>query len=100
MIFASIFGSVGEIIETHFHVWSYSVATPLGIPAWLPFVWSIAVYVIFQISQIFNLNLKNGFNTWCVPGGKLEFKENPETCAERDVMEEAGIRRKDLRFGG
>jgi len=58
MILGSIFGSVGEIIETHFHVWSYSVATPLGIPAWLPFAWGLAVYVIFQISQIFVQSLK------------------------------------------
>ena len=44
------------------------------------------------------ISKSHGFNTWCVPGGKLEFKEDPERCAEREVMEEAGVKIKNLRF--
>lgn len=29
--------------------------------------------------------------TWCIPGGKIEAKEDPKTAAIREVLEEVGI---------
>lgn len=40
----------------------------------------------------------HGEGTWCFPGGHLEFGESWETCARREVAEEAGINIKDLKF--
>lgn len=33
----------------------------------------------------------DGFNTWALPGGWLEFGETPEEAAEREVHEETGV---------
>lgn len=35
-------------------------------------------------------------NTWALPGGKLEFGESFESCAERELEEETGIRIKTM----
>jgi 8-oxo-dGTP diphosphatase len=40
----------------------------------------------------------HGKGTWCLPGGHLEFNEEIEDCARREVMEEAGIKIKNIRF--
>ncbi len=41
----------------------------------------------------------HGEGTWCFPGGHLEFGEEIEDCARREVEEETGIRIKNLRLG-
>jgi 8-oxo-dGTP diphosphatase len=33
----------------------------------------------------------DGFNTWSLPGGWLDFGESPEQAAEREVLEETGV---------
>ncbi len=35
-----------------------------------------------------------GKNTWCFPGGKLDFGETPENCAIRETYEETGLKIK------
>jgi 8-oxo-dGTP diphosphatase len=35
---------------------------------------------------------------WCFPGGHLEFNEEFEEAAAREVMEETGIKVKNMRF--
>jgi len=37
--------------------------------------------------------------TWNFPGGHLEFGENVEECAKREVKEEAGIEIKNIKAG-
>ncbi|KAJ6052111.1 uncharacterized protein N7446_006753 [Penicillium canescens] len=39
-----------------------------------------------------------GAGTWALPGGHLEFGESFETCAEREVLEETGMKISDVRF--
>jgi 8-oxo-dGTP diphosphatase len=48
-------------------------------------------------NKILLLKRKNahGDGTWSLVGGHLEFKETPEQCAVREVMEEAGIKIKN-----
>ena len=41
----------------------------------------------------------HGSGTWCPPGGHLEYGESIEECAKREVLEEAGIKIRNIRFG-
>ena len=36
--------------------------------------------------------------TWAFPGGHLEFRESFEDCIKREVIEEAGIKIKNIKF--
>ncbi len=40
----------------------------------------------------------HGEGAWSVPGGNLEYGENIEECAVREVFEETGIKIKDTQF--
>ena len=42
-------------------------------------------------------NIK-GNGTWAFPGGHLEFRESFEDCIRREVMEEAGIKIRNIKF--
>jgi 8-oxo-dGTP diphosphatase len=42
----------------------------------------------------------HGNGCWSFPGGHLEMYETWEQCAEREVLEETGIRIKNIRFAG
>jgi len=41
----------------------------------------------------------HGEGTWCFPGGHLEFKERIGDCAKREVLEETGIKIKNILLG-
>ena len=41
----------------------------------------------------------HGEGTWCFPGGHLEFCEQVEECAKREVLEETGAHIKNIRRG-
>jgi 8-oxo-dGTP diphosphatase len=40
----------------------------------------------------------HGTGTWCPPGGHLEFGEDLEECARREVLEETGVSIRNIRF--
>ena len=40
----------------------------------------------------------HGEGSWCFPGGHLEFNESLENCAKREVLEETGVKIKNIRF--
>jgi 8-oxo-dGTP diphosphatase len=42
----------------------------------------------------------HGTNTWCPPGGHLEYGESWEECAVREAKEETGVKIKNIRFLG
>ena len=60
----------------------------------------VGVFVI-KDSKILMGKRKNahGDGTWSLPGGHLEFNEAPEETAVREVVEETGIKIKNLRIG-
>jgi 8-oxo-dGTP diphosphatase len=39
----------------------------------------------------------HGEGSWCFPGGHLEFNEDIEDCAKREVFEETGIKIKNIK---
>jgi 8-oxo-dGTP diphosphatase len=45
-------------------------------------------------------SLLNGAGKWTMPGGKLHFKESFEEAAQREVLEETGIRLNSLKVIG
>ncbi|CAG8496863.1 14697_t:CDS:2 [Ambispora leptoticha] len=40
----------------------------------------------------------HGSGTWQLPGGKLDFSESFERCAEREVFEETNLKIKDIKY--
>lgn len=40
----------------------------------------------------------HGSGTWQFPGGHLEFNEKVEDCAKREILEETGLKIKDVRY--
>ena len=57
--------------------------------------------IILKDNKILMGKRKNahGDGTWSFPGGHLEFNEEIENCAIREVKEEAGINIKNIRLG-
>ncbi|KAI2788471.1 Nudix hydrolase 1 [Penicillium oxalicum] len=40
----------------------------------------------------------HGADTWALPGGHLEFGESFETCAEREILEETGLKIRNIHY--
>ncbi len=59
LISGAFLGSTAEVVATNLGVWRYAVATPLGIPCWLPLAWGLGSYLIYKFSESLE-NLLNG----------------------------------------
>ena len=62
----------------------------------------VAVGVIIRRKNKILLGKRKGKlarNLWGFPGGSLEFNENIDECARREVLEETGLKIKNLRPG-
>lgn len=55
------------------------------------FVWKDGKFLMGQRDG------SHGAGTWTIPGGWLEFGESFEACARREVMEETGMKIKNIR---
>ena len=47
-----------------------------------------------------NKNHSHGVNTWCSPGGHIEYGETPEETVAREAMEEVNVKVKNIKFIG
>ena len=56
--------------------------------------------LIFKDNKILLGKRKNshGDDSWCPPGGHLEFNEELEDCANRETLEETGIKIKNIKL--
>lgn len=41
----------------------------------------------------------HGAGTWSAPGGHLEFGESIDVCAQREALEETGLKLQDIQYG-
>jgi 8-oxo-dGTP diphosphatase len=57
--------------------------------------------IVIKDSKVLLGKRKNahGEGSWAFPGGHLEFGERIEDCARREVLEESGLKIKDIRMG-
>lgn len=59
----------------------------------------VGVFVVKEGKILLGQRINShGSGTWSIPGGHLEFFEDFETCAKREVLEETGLRIKDVSF--
>lgn len=58
--------------------------------------------IVKKENTVLLLQRKNahGEGTWCFPGGHLEYNEEIEDCAKREVEEETGIQIQQIQFAG
>ncbi len=61
----------------------------------------VGVFVKKDGKILFQLRIgAHGANTWSLPGGHLEMYETIEECASREVLEEVGIKIKNIKILG
>lgn len=62
----------------------------------------LGVYILNDKNELLLLRRKgsHGANTWCPPGGHLEFGESFEECAKKEAKEESDLDVNDLKFIG
>jgi len=60
----------------------------------------VGVFVIKEGKFLFGKRKNaHGEGSWALPGGHLEFNEELEECSKREVMEETGVKIKNIKFG-
>lgn len=60
----------------------------------------VSSVAVFNSEGYLLMGIRNDSNKWTLPGGKADDGESPETCAHRELWEEAGIKIKSLESQG
>lgn len=65
----------------------------------LPYRSNVGIMMVNKTGHIFvGQRLDNNQNAWQMPQGGIDTGEDPETAAYRELLEETGIKKQDVRF--
>jgi len=65
----------------------------------LPYRSNVGIMMVNEKGYVFvGQRLDNNQNAWQMPQGGIDAGEDPETAAYRELLEETGVKKKDVRF--
>ena len=65
----------------------------------LPYRSNVGIMLINEKGYVFvGQRLDNNQNAWQMPQGGIDAGEDPETAAYRELLEETGVKKQDVRF--
>jgi len=65
----------------------------------LPYRSNVGIMMVNEKGYVFvGQRLDNNQNAWQMPQGGIDAGEDPETAAYRELLEETGIKKQDVRF--
>ena len=65
----------------------------------LPYRSNVGIMMVNQKGYVFvGQRLDNNQNAWQMPQGGIDAGEDPETAAYRELLEETGVKKQDVRF--
>lgn len=65
----------------------------------LPYRSNVGIMMVNEKGYVFvGQRLDNNQNAWQMPQGGIDAGEDPETAAYRELLEETGIKKQDIRF--
>jgi putative (di)nucleoside polyphosphate hydrolase len=65
----------------------------------LPYRSNVGIMMVNEKGDVFvGQRLDNNQNAWQMPQGGIEAGEDPETAAYRELLEETGVKKQDVRF--
>ena len=65
----------------------------------LPYRSNVGIMMVNEQGYVFvGQRLDNNQNAWQMPQGGIDAGEDPETAAYRELLEETGIKKQDIRF--
>ena len=65
----------------------------------LPYRSNVGIMMVNEKGYVFvGQRLDNNQNAWQMPQGGIDAGEDPETAAYRELLEETGVKKQDVRF--
>ena len=65
----------------------------------LPYRSNVGIMMVNEKGDVFvGQRLDNNQNAWQMPQGGIDAGEDPETAAYRELLEETGVKKQDIRF--
>lgn len=65
----------------------------------LPYRSNVGIMMVNEKGHVFvGQRLDNNQNAWQMPQGGIDAGEDPETAAYRELLEETGVKKQDVRF--
>ena len=65
----------------------------------LPYRSNVGIMMVNENGYVFvGQRLDNNQNAWQMPQGGIDAGEDPETAAYRELLEETGVKKQDIRF--